>query len=227
MRVKICGITNSADARAAAEAGADAIGLNFVGGPRQIAEGPAAEILRSLPPMVTPVALVRLEGGRLADSLVEFLGRYWVSHLQLYGAATAELLDALARDGFQTMLVIAVRGPDFAREAACWRACRAGGPRAVVLDAYHPEKEGGTGGVFKWDWIPAAARTGALEGWPPIVLAGGLRPENVAEAVRVVRPYAVDVSSGVEVDGAPGLKDAARIRKFVENARAATGGLAP
>ena len=225
MRIKICGITNRADAQVAAQAGADAVGLNFVGGPRQIAEGPAAEILEALPPMVTPIALVRLEGGRLADALVGLLGRYRVSHLQVYGAVTAESLDALVRDGFRPMPVIAVRSPDFVGGSAFWQTCRTSGPRAVVLDAYDPAKEGGTGTAFQWEWIPAAMRSGVLDGWPPIVLAGGLRPDNVAEAVRVVQPYAVDVSSGVEVDGSPGLKDAAKIRRFIENARAAADGL--
>ena len=225
MRVKICGITNKADALAAAHAGADAIGLNFVGGPRQIAEGPAAEILECLPPMVTPVALVRLENGRLSDAVVELLGRYWVSHVQVYGTVTIEALDGLSRDGFRPMPVVTIRDADFAREAAIWRGCRAGGPKAVVLDAYHPGKEGGTGIAFQWDWIPNAARSGALEGWPPIVLAGGLTPENVAEAARIVRPYAVDVASGVEVDGSPGLKDAVKVRRFIENARVAAGDL--
>lgn len=225
MRVKICGITNSADARVAAEAGADAIGLNFVGGPRQIAVGVAAAILESLPPLVTPVVLVRLQDGRLSDELVGLLGRHRVSHLQIYGPVTAGALDALAGDGFCPMPVIAVRGADFARGAVLWRDCRAGRPRAVVLDTHDPLKEGGTGKVFHWELIPAAVASGAIRGWPPIILAGGLRPGNVAEAVHVVRPFAVDVSSGVEVEGSPGRKDATKVREFVLNARAAAGRL--
>ncbi|MBP7933023.1 MAG: phosphoribosylanthranilate isomerase [Phycisphaerae bacterium] len=225
LRVKICGITNSADALVAAVAGADAIGLNFVGGPRQISVGVAAAILESLPPLVTPVALVRLQDGRLSDGVAELLGRYRVSHLQVYGPVAAGAIDALACDGFCVMPVIAVRGVDFAREAVLWRDCRAGRPRAVVLDSYDPLKEGGTGTVFHWEIIPAAVASGAIRGWPPIILAGGLRPGNVAEAVQVARPFGVDVSSGVEVEGSPGRKDAAKVREFVLNARAAAGRL--
>lgn len=222
MRIKICGITRVADMEAAVEAGADAIGLNFVGGPREIAPGPAEAILTALPPFVTPVALVRLEGGLIPDPILELLAGFWVSHLQLYGPLAPELLRVQNQDGFRPMPAVAVRDERFADQVAPWLA---GGiesrPAGVVLDAYHADKEGGTGKTFRWDLVPAARSAGQLDGWPPIVLAGGLRPDNVAEAVRTVRPFAVDVSSGVEVEGAPGTKDPKLMRAFVRNARAA------
>lgn len=223
LRIKICGITTIEDAVAAAAAGADAIGLNFVGGPRELDLARAREILPHVPALVTPVALVRLEQGRLSDALVELLGEFWVSYLQVYGALTRAALADLRREGFRPMPVVAVKEASFASGAAEWlsevpdeRAA------AVVLDAFDPGRAGGTGRVFPWDWVIAARRTGGLAGWPPIILAGGLRPENVAEAVRTVAPYAVDVSSGVELDGMPGRKDRAKMEAFVRAARAAS-----
>ncbi len=225
VRVKICGITAVEDALAAAEAGADAIGLNFVGGPRQVAAGPAADILTALPPWVTPVALVRLERGQMPDTLLELLGQFWVSHVQLYGAVAREDLEVLVRDGFKPMPAVAVADERFVGRVSGWLPATATGrPAAIVLDAYDPVREGGTGASFRWEWIPAARQAGKLDLWPPIILAGGLSPDNVAEAVRVVRPYGVDVSSGVEVEGAPGRKDPARMRAFVRLARAAAAG---
>jgi phosphoribosylanthranilate isomerase len=222
VRIKICGITGPAAARAATDAGADAIGLNFVGGPRQISPEQAAEILSDLPPLVTPVALVRLERGRLPDDLVELLGEFWVSYVQVYGEITSGSLALLSQDGFRAIPVFAVRDEGFAEDVNALFA-RVGGraPSAVVLDAYDPDRAGGTGKAFQWEWVRKAADAGHLTGWPPIVLAGGLTPDNVAEAIRKVKPYAVDVSSGVEVEGRPGAKDPEQMRRFVVNARSA------
>jgi phosphoribosylanthranilate isomerase len=90
-----------------------------------------------------------------------------------------------------------------------------------VVDTYDPAKAGGTGTPFPWDWVAAARDGGARAGWPPIILAGGLRPENVAEAIREVRPYGVDVSSGVELAGTPGRKDVHQVKAFISHARRA------
>jgi phosphoribosylanthranilate isomerase len=219
VHVKICGITTPDDARAAAEAGAHAIGLNFVGGPRQITPDQASEILELLPPMVTPVALVRLEGGRLSDPLVELLAQHWVSHLQLYGELTAGSLAVLIRDGFRPMPVVPVRDNAFAQTAVTWMSGPSAiRPVAIVLDAYDPDAEGGTGRTFRWDWVNEARAAGQLDRWPSIFLAGGLKPGNVGEAIRAVRPYGVDVSSGVELEGKPGRKDSEKLRRFVAEA---------
>lgn len=220
MRIKICGVTSVDGALAAARAGADAIGLNFVGGPRQIEREQAAEILQVLPPLVTPVALVRLDRGLVPDDLLELLGQFWVSTVQIYGEITSGSLALLAQDGFKAMPVISVRNEGFAdcvNELLSRSAARP--PAAIVLDAYDPERLGGTGRAFQWDWLQAAEAAGKLAGWPPIVLAGGLTPDNVAEAVRTVRPYGVDVSSGVEAPGNPGGKDPEKMRLFVRRAR--------
>lgn len=222
MWVKICGITTLADAQAAADAGADAIGLNFVGGPRQLDVRSAEAILATFPPGVTPVALVRLIDGRLDAKPAELLKRFGVTHVQLYGLVDTTSLTTLVQEGFRPIPVVNVKDEGFAEEASVWLSddpkCQ---PAMVHLDAYDPGKEGGTGSAFCWDWIPAARQAGKLDHWPPILLAGGLRPENVAEAVRVVCPYGVDVSSGVEQEGSPGIKDVDKMRAFV---RVAKGG---
>jgi phosphoribosylanthranilate isomerase len=222
LRVKICGITSVADAVGAVQAGADAIGLNFVGGPRQIDPPTAASILEALPPLVTPVALVELHEGHLADVLVSLLARYQVALLQVYGEITDEAMPRLALSGFCPIPVVGVRDEDFAGCSAGWSTDQGSWrPRAVLLDTYDSGRAGGTGKAFRWDWVAAARTAGRLKDWPPIILAGGLKPENVAEAIRIARPYAVDVSSGVEIEGSPGRKDPEKMKAFVRQAKSA------
>jgi len=221
MWVKICGITSSADALAAAEAGADAIGLNLIGGPRRIDAHQAEEIIACLPQLIRPVALIGLDDEG-HEELLAWLRRTRVRHLQLYGRITAEKLTSLCEEGFNGSPVVTVEDESFAE-----RAVEKLGTtvleiaEAIVLDTFHPTQAGGTGISFCWDWVAKAHQAGRLAGWPPIVLAGGLRSDNVAEAVRIVHPYGVDVSSGVEIDGSPGKKDAAKMRAFVHFARPA------
>lgn len=222
VRVKICGITSVADAIAAVQAGADAIGLNFYAGRRQIDTATAAAILEVLPPFVTPVALVQIREEGLADSLVNLLARYRVRVLQVYGEITGDAIIRLGMGGFTAIPVVAVRGADFAASPPIWRTSTGQWrPNAVILDAYDPNRSGGTGRPFRWEWVREARAAGLLDGWPPLILAGGLNPDNVEEAIRIVRPYAVDVSSGVELDTAPGKKDPARMQAFVQRAKAA------
>lgn len=218
IRVKICGLTQSDDARAAVEAGADAIGLNFVGGPRRIDASRAEQILRVLPSPVIPVALVDLASGRLQVPTPEWLLHSGIRHLQVYGTPPPEVIAPWVEQGFTMFAVLRVRDaaictPD---ENALVMASQ-----GVVLDAYRPDQLGGTGHAFCWDWLTAAREAGRLEDWPPILLAGGLTPENVAEAVRRVRPSFVDVASGVEIDGRPGRKDPDKMRRFILAARSA------
>ncbi len=134
---------------AAAQAGADAIGLNFVGGPRQIVPEVAQDILEALPPLVTPVALARLQGGALPDELLELLGQYWVSHVQIYGDFTADHVALLRRDGFRPMPVVPVRDRNFAKQSYEILGGRPMEAAAgVVLDTYDSGKAGGTGASF-------------------------------------------------------------------------------
>jgi len=220
MRVKICGITNIPDATAAVDAGADAIGLNFVAGPRQISVDTARDILRSLPPMVTAIALVRIEDGHPPEPLARLLAEARVSTLQIYGDDAPESLSRLKRQGYDPIPVVAVRDEGFADPPVSWMPSDPEDrPGAVHLDAYDPDREGGTGKTFRWDWVSSAREAGKLSDWPAIILAGGLNPDNVADAVRAVRPFAVDVSSGVEAS--PGRKDHDKMRAFVRNAKAA------
>lgn len=216
MWVKICGITNVGDALAAADAGADAIGLNFVSGPRKIDVPTADEILRQLPAKVTPVALLRWQSSPLGVDFWNWLSQGPITHLQIYPPDQIEPITFPA-DRFSLMPVIAVNGDTFASSGAWWfDATRT---TAVVLDTYDPNRAGGTGTSFPWEWVSTARQEGRLEGWPPIILAGGLRPDNVADAVRIAQPYGVDVSSGVELEGSPGKKDARKMRDFVRNAK--------
>jgi phosphoribosylanthranilate isomerase len=213
MRVKICGITNVADALAAVEAGADAIGLNFATGPRRIDVTDAAEIVRAVPPFVTLVALFVDERPARIGMVCEQLG---IGTVQLHGGESVEYVAAL--EHLNAIKVFRVARPDFAAEV---RPYVAGCPwlRGVLLDAYVPQVPGGSGATFCWEWVETARSRGQTDGWPPIILAGGLTADNVAEAVRVVRPYAVDVASGVE--SAPGKKDPAKVAAFIRNAKAA------
>jgi phosphoribosylanthranilate isomerase len=198
--VKICGITTPEDARLAADAGADAIGLVFAKSPRRVEPERAADILAALPPYVDPVALFVNETAARIRSLCRRLG---VRTVQLHGDEPPEL--ALALDEFCVVKAVHV-----ATEADL--AAMADYPAAAfLLDTKVAGLRGGTGKTF--DWQIAAQAQGR------IILAGGLDPGNVAEAVRTARPYGVDVSSGVERE--PGRKAPEKVRAFVRNARAA------
>ena len=213
MRVKVCGITNVADASAAVEAGADAIGLNFATGPRRIDVETASRVVRALPPFVTVVALFLDDRPGRIGMICEQLGIHTV---QLHGGESVEYVAALER--LNVLKVFRVASPDFAADV---RPYVSGCPwlRGVLLDAHVPGLAGGTGRTFCWEWVETARSRGMTDGWPPIILAGGLTAENVAEAIRVVRPYAVDVAGGVEAE--PGKKDHEKLAAFIANAKAA------
>lgn len=218
MRIKICGITSPDDALAAVEAGADAIGINLVAGPRRVSVDQARGILSSLPPIITPIVLVRIEFDCLADEILELLAECWIPDIQVYGDITSSGFLNLGLQGFRVIPVVPVRCEAFADATYPWRSGDlTAPPRAVILDAFDTNREGGTGTVFCWDWVACAREAGKLEDWPSLILAGGLNPGNVAAAIRTVRPYAVDVSSGVE--SRQGKKDPARMRAFVEAVR--------
>lgn len=202
MRVKICGITNLEDALAACDAGADALGFVFAeearARNRYIAPEDAYAIIDQLPPFVTTVAVTVNEPlDRLASMLAH------VDMVQLHGEESPDLmpLGYLAIKAFRA-------GPDARVESM-----RAYQTRAWLVDAHDPSARGGTGKQCDWDFARAAVAEGR-----PVILAGGLEPENVAEAIRQVRPYGVDVSSGVEA--APGKKDHDRVRQFIHAAKA-------
>jgi phosphoribosylanthranilate isomerase len=203
--VKICGITSEEDARLAAEAGADAVGFVFwPGSPRRVDAKTARRIGDALPPTVVRVGVfvdaAREELARAADEAALDL-------LQLHGSEPPEALADLPR---RTLKAVRV-GRDFAAQTALQYEGRASG---LLLDTDCAGLPGGTGETFDWSLVREVRRRAGF-----VVLAGGLRPENVQAALRAVQPDGVDVSSGVEK--APGRKDASKVRAFVDAVRSA------
>ena len=203
VRSKICGITRIDDALAAVEAGADAIGLVFYAqSPRAVTVQQARAIIAALPPFVSTVGLFvnasRCELGEILDSVPLDL-------LQFHGDETPADCEGYRRPYIKALRVKA--GDDIA--AACEAFPGASG---ILLDAYVEGVPGGTGEAFDWSLIPQGLSK-------PLILAGGLTPENVADAVVRVKPYAVDVSGGVEAS--KGIKDHAKIHAFINAVRKA------
>jgi len=214
--IKICGITNPADARAALEAGADWIGLNFVGGPRRITVEAALEIVHGLPDPSPAVALFSVDDAKHPQTL-DVLAGAGVRRIQLYGSVSSSNLASCAQRGFQTILVRAIGSEAHLADAASFlRACRPQ-PDFILADAYVPGQQGGTGRKADWNTLERAKGAGSLADWPPIVLAGGLSAQNVAEGIRRVSPAGIDAVSSLE--SRPGLKDPRRMREFVAAAR--------
>ena len=202
-RVKICGITRLEDALAAIEAGADALGFVFYPPSSRYVEPAVAEvIINQLPPFVTTVALFVDESPEQVRAVIDQTG---IDLLQFHGDESPDYCDQFNHPYFKALRM----SPDIDVVAETERFVTA---RAVLLDAYRPGVPGGTGEAFDWDRIPADIDK-------PLILAGGLDQNNVAKAINQVKPYAVDVSGGVEA--AKGLKDSSKLKSFMnEVARA-------
>jgi phosphoribosylanthranilate isomerase len=199
--VKICGVTRVEDALVAARCGAHAIGLVFYRpSPRYVAPRAAAEIVRALPPFVMPVGLfVDAEAGEVRSVAADT----GVQLLQFHGSETPEFC---AQFGLPFLKAVRVRpGVDLLQYARDFH-----GANGLLLDAFQEALHGGTGATFDWALIPPALPL-------PVVLSGGLSPQNVGAAIRRVKPAAVDVSSGVEAS--KGVKDAAKIAAFISGVR--------
>jgi len=244
-RVKICGITNLEDALAAVDAGADALGFIFYeSSPRKVSTEAARNIIRQLPPFVARVGVFVNAAEEVVRGVV---GECGLDTLQFHGEETPEFCGKFStprrtnettaltptlspRRGGTDGSVLAVSTPTVVA-ARMWTSLKvykafriqdleslqslpAYKTDAWLLDSFVPDKLGGTGAAFNWDLAVEAKKIGR-----PIILAGGLTPENVAEAVRKVRPFAVDVSSGVEAS--PGKKDHTKVRMFIAAAKAA------
>lgn len=217
LRIKVCGVTTPQDALTAALLGADAIGLNFFEGSKRFVTPDAAQaILRELPPFVEPVGLFVNEPLRMVFQMLNGLGR--IRSFQWYGSQR-ELCDAYP---FQMIAAFPVRDQNSLAEITRYLDAARGmgkAPSAVLVDAHVPGQHGGTGQRAPWQLLAD------FKPPEPLILAGGLTPDNVAEAVRLVRPYAVDVASGVE--SAPGVKDAEKVRRFIARAHEAAAKLVP
>ncbi|MEW5966653.1 MAG: phosphoribosylanthranilate isomerase [Pseudomonadota bacterium] len=204
LRVKICGITRLEDLHAACAAGADALGFVFYDkSPRHVTAEAASALLRELPPFVQSVGLFVNAEPAFIESVLKIAP---LDLLQFHGDETPA---DCARHGRPYLKAIRVNpDTDLLKCAADFEAAQ-----GLLLDAFVPGVPGGTGERFDWNLIPP--------GLPkPVILSGGLDPGNVAEAVRTVRPWAVDVSSGVEVS--KGIKDAQKIARFIANAKEAS-----
>ena len=200
VKIKICGLTNAEDAAVAVEAGADAIGFVFHKKSPRCAESAVAKaIVKTLPPFVLAVGVFVNEEAKVVRDLMDSCG---LALAQLHGDETAAYCEALGRP-----LLKAIRLQDRRSFLPLAEFQGRAGVRGFLVDAFSPDAYGGTGRVTDWSLAAEAAST------TTILLAGGLTPENVAQAIRQVMPYGVDVSSGVEAS--PGRKDHDRVRAFV------------
>ncbi len=200
IRVKICGITNSEDAQAAIELGADALGFVFAKSSRQVTQEQARDIIEKLPPFVSPVAVFVDEG---VDTIKEVCSFSHIQTVQLHGNEDPSYLHNLK--GYKIIKAFRIKEEDDLKPLANYK------PHAFLLDSYVKGVMGGTGVIFNWEIARQAHKYGT------IILSGGLTPENIREAIRMVKPYAVDVSSGVE--SAPGKKDKELMKRFIVNAK--------
>lgn len=198
-RIKICGITNVEDALSAVDYGADALGFVFYHkSPRYITPEKVREIIAQLPPFVSTVGVFANEAHEKMKEILEFSG---IDILQLHGDEPSDTCYIWHR------VIKALRVRDFA-DLKPLEICRVS---AFLLDTYSAASYGGTGQIFDWDIAVEAKRFGR------IILSGGLNPDNIEKAIRLVRPYAVDVSSGIEEE--KGKKDLKKMRTFIEKAK--------
>ena len=203
--VKVCGLTTLADARHAWRAGADLLGFVMVpASPRYVDAARVASLVRSLRAEGCSALMVGVMAVGMGDAR-DAAVRCELDLVQLHGACTPSDLQAIGRPA---LVAQRVRGP------IDWDALAALGAWGHVLDGYDPVRLGGTGA--SWDWRLAADRPAAVG---RVIVAGGLTPDNVTEAVRAARPWGVDVSSGVETT--PGRKDPARVARFIERTKGA------
>lgn len=206
IRIKICGITRAEDAWAAVNAGADAVGFIFAASsPRYIAPALAGEIGRDLPPFVARVGVFVDEP---AGSVRSIAATADLDTVQLHGRETPALIEELRSGSFRLIKAIRVRDESSLAPLPTFDVS------AFLLDSYVAGQHGGTGEKFNWDLAIQAKRLGK-----PIILAGGLTPENVREAIQAVQPFGIDVSSGVEQS--PGIKDHDKIRRLIASAKSA------
>ncbi len=203
VRVKICGITRAEDALVAVDAGADALGfMLYKSSPRCVTQAEAAAIIRRLPPFIARVGVFVNPAESEVRAAVAGCG---IDTLQFHGEESPEFCRQF---GLRVIKAFRVSDAESLKPASNFSG------EAWLLDSFVAGQHGGTGAVFNWDLAAHAVKQGGR-----VILAGGLTPENAADAVRRVRPYALDVSSGVESE--PGKKDATKVRAFIVAAKEA------
>ncbi len=200
--VKVCGITNTPDAHAAAEAGADAIGLIFAPSPRQVSVDEARRISATLPESVLKVGVFV---NAAPEEVLRVAREVGLDYAQLHGDEGPEVVAAVRDGGVPVIKALRVRDADSLEDLARY------GADLYLLDAYSEKARGGTGERFDW----RLAKT--LIGRDNIVVSGGLNPENVAEAIRAFKPFGVDASSSLE--DSPGEKNDERVRRYINAAK--------
>jgi phosphoribosylanthranilate isomerase len=213
-RIKICGITRPEDGVAAARAGAHAIGLVFADSPRRVSVAQARKIVAALPPFVSAVGVFV---NSQAATILRIVGEVGLSEVQLHGDESPDFVGKLT--GHRVTKALRVRDRTF---LDAMRAYAEAGVGAILLDAYTPQARGGTGKFFDWDLVVEAQKAGGFESVVPLILAGGLTPMNVRSGVKRIRPWAVDVSGGVELE--PGVKSRDKIAEFIAAVHSADRG---
>jgi phosphoribosylanthranilate isomerase len=199
-RVKICGITSREDASMVIDAGVDAIGLVFYEkSPRFITVSQASEISLAVPAFVSCVALFKDADVALIRSVMQ---QVEVDLIQFHGSENADFCEQFDRPYIKAL---GMKGPDSNVDYLLTSAQHYHSAKALLLDGHLPGQAGGTGETFDWSAIAEVEQ--------PVVLAGGLTPENIRQAIQAVQPFAVDVSSGVE--SAPGIKDKEKVARFM------------
>ena len=199
MKVKICGITAKKDALRAVKLGADALGFIFAPSPRQIPMGKARCIIQAIPPFVKTVGVFVNEETKTIREHINYCG---LDLVQLHGDESPEFCRELMP---KSVKAFRIKDDSNIQKCAEYQA----DVRALILDTYAADKVGGTGKTFDWQLAAKIRETGI-----PIILSGGLGPSNIEEAIRLVRPYAVDVNSGVEER--PGNKSYALMKELME-----------
>jgi len=212
-RVKICGITCVDDALLAVRAGADAIGMVFQPGARRfVGDAVARDILQALPAFVTPVGLFVDVPVEIVREKARLLG---LRHIQLHGSESPEVVAQLSP--LVVLKAVRVVNGELVDTLGLWKDAitrlKLTNLRGIILETASTTHAGGTGIANDWPTVADAQQRDAFTGLPPLIAAGGLRPENVADVIRLIRPFAVDVSSGVEAS--PGRKSPEHIQAFM------------
>lgn len=209
VRVKICGITNVQQAQAVTACGADAIGLVFFSkSPRNISIEQARDIAMAVGPFVTVVGLFVNETTAVINTVLETVP---LQLLQFHGDEDAAFCEQFNRPYMKALRINAANSVEQSQQYLLQAAQSFDSSNGLLIDSYNPNVAGGTGEQFNWDIFPVTG----LE--KPIILAGGLTPNNAGAAIQQVKPYALDVSSGVE--SAPGVKDIEKVSAFIQAAK--------